>query len=287
MANNRHRAPKSTVDRRRRRDVRARRFPPQSAEPTPAPGPEPFASRRFRYVIGFDGSRGDAGAVVVVMGADNRVFFAPIPAESLEWEDMGWIDETSARASLGEAVPASTVDPFEQVVLDALNAGTTPPEHANGYASGGWITEDQFMRDVLAGHDDGSESRRFFLNNVVSNQQRPPAEQPTPGGKKPPLDRILDRIDDAIEAASVTSCACGCRRLITRASPSEWFATQECQLRWHNLNVTDPNAVYDRPDASHRMTRPAMLVALAAYRAERARRILNHVNPPAGGMSRL
>jgi hypothetical protein len=41
---------------------------------------------------------------------------------------------------------------------------------------------------------------------------------------------ILDQIDAAL--ADATSCLCGCTKVLTAASPSPWFASEECQARW-------------------------------------------------------
>lgn len=57
---------------------------------------------------------------------------------------------------------------------------------------------------------------------------------------------ILDRIDDAIEER----CACGCGRPLPADGPSGFFATQECQARWHAAQATSPDDVYERDDAA-------------------------------------
>jgi hypothetical protein len=57
---------------------------------------------------------------------------------------------------------------------------------------------------------------------------------------------ILTAIDDATDGR----CACGCGELLTVDSPSAWFATANCQQRWHGERVTDPADVYWRIDAA-------------------------------------
>jgi hypothetical protein len=57
---------------------------------------------------------------------------------------------------------------------------------------------------------------------------------------------ILDRIDDAIEER----CACGCGQPLHRDGPSGFFASQQCQARWHAGQATDPDDVYERDDAA-------------------------------------
>lgn len=61
---------------------------------------------------------------------------------------------------------------------------------------------------------------------------------------------ILDLIDNATEQR----CACGCRAALDPDGPSAWFASQECQRRWGDARATDPQDVYDRPDAEHELT---------------------------------
>jgi hypothetical protein len=41
---------------------------------------------------------------------------------------------------------------------------------------------------------------------------------------------ILDQIDAAL--ANSSRCLCGCTTALTAASPSPWFASEECQARW-------------------------------------------------------
>lgn len=53
----------------------------------------------------------------------------------------------------------------------------------------------------------------------------------------------------AIDAAVDNLCACGCRRRLNPDGPSAWFATQYCQHVWSQANATDPEQVYERPDA--------------------------------------
>jgi hypothetical protein len=65
---------------------------------------------------------------------------------------------------------------------------------------------------------------------------------------------ILDLIDEAI--ATGGCCACGCGRDLDPAGPSSFFATQDCQARWHAAQATDPGDVYDRPDPIIVHTRP-------------------------------
>jgi hypothetical protein len=67
-----------------------------------------------------------------------------------------------------------------------------------------------------------------------------PAPNPTPAGD------ILDQIDAAVDER----CACGCGRHLPPDGPSAYFATPECQARWHNGQATDPLDVYRRPDAA-------------------------------------
>lgn len=61
----------------------------------------------------------------------------------------------------------------------------------------------------------------------------------------PPVGDILDAVDDDGQLR----CACGCRQVITDASPSAYYATQDCQLRWMRRQATNPGEVYARPDA--------------------------------------
>lgn len=57
---------------------------------------------------------------------------------------------------------------------------------------------------------------------------------------------ILDQID----AATAGLCACGCTRSIPADGLSAWFASQDCQHRWHQRNATEPHEVYNRDDYS-------------------------------------
>lgn len=61
-----------------------------------------------------------------------------------------------------------------------------------------------------------------------------------------PVPDVLDRIDDAL----AERCACGCGRPLSPTGPSAWFATDQCQWRWHGARATGPDDVYGRPDAA-------------------------------------
>ncbi len=56
---------------------------------------------------------------------------------------------------------------------------------------------------------------------------------------------ILAQIDAATEGL----CACGCGRPLSDSGASAWFAQQDCQHAWMGQQATDPDDVYDRPDA--------------------------------------
>jgi hypothetical protein len=72
-------------------------------------------------------------------------------------------------------------------------------------------------------------------------------EQIIPPENPPPAaDDILDRIDAAIEER----CACGCSRPLHPNGPSGFFASQDCQARWHARLASDPHDVYERDDAA-------------------------------------
>jgi len=66
------------------------------------------------------------------------------------------------------------------------------------------------------------------------------AAAPAPAGD------VLDRIDAAVDE----QCACGCRKQIPPDGASAYFASPECQRRWHSAQATDADAVYRRPDAA-------------------------------------
>lgn len=52
----------------------------------------------------------------------------------------------------------------------------------------------------------------------------------------------------AIDAATEQLCACGCDRPLPAGGLSAWFASQDCQHRWHQRNAADPHEVYERDD---------------------------------------
>lgn len=62
------------------------------------------------------------------------------------------------------------------------------------------------------------------------------------------LDAIGDAITDAEQAPPPIMCACECGRAMPADTPSEFFATDTCQARWYDSQVTNPREVYTRPD---------------------------------------
>ncbi len=48
--------------------------------------------------------------------------------------------------------------------------------------------------------------------------------------------QLLDQIDAAVQG----QCACGCGALITVASPSAYFASYLCSVRWHHARYPQP-----------------------------------------------
>lgn len=81
---------------------------------------------------------------------------------------------------------------------------------------------------------------------------------------------ILSQIDAATEGL----CACGCGQRLPDTGASAWFARQECQHAWMQQQATDPDDVYDRPDATvydDGLSEPAWMDTIRQQVAEVAR----------------
>jgi hypothetical protein len=77
----------------------------------------------------------------------------------------------------------------------------------------------------------------------------PPREQPRSSPAS--AGDILERIDCLVAEAETARCGCGCGRPVLPDGPSADFATQDCQRTWHGRQSTDPDRVYNGPDATY------------------------------------
>lgn len=86
----------------------------------------------------------------------------------------------------------------------------------------------------------------------------------------PPVGDVLDAVDDEGRLC----CACGCRRVITDRSPSAYYASPECQQKWMQRQASNPQQVYQRPDA-HETIHADVVEAQRQYELEnpQARRL--------------
>lgn len=170
---------------------------------------------------------------------------APVDLEDFDlgsYTDVGyvssdgasWTQADSDGASWTEAPlpPASPYVTIEQILA------------AEEHVFQALRTSDPLSEDRLA-----LQARTEFDRVLMPAVRRRMAEQelaarvaaaPAPAGD------ILDRIDAAVDEL----CACGCGKPVPPDGASAYFASPECQRRWHSAQATDADAVYRRPDAA-------------------------------------
>lgn len=137
------------------------------------------------------------------------------------------------------------------VYTSSAGASDRPSESdLAGWADIGYITEPDTTvppcnldTDLTFAHNWATDPDRAAAQ--LEQQIRRAYEARTDTAPAPPGD-VLDRIDAAVNQ----QCACGCRTPIGDASPSAYFASAACQSRWANRQATDPQDVYQRPDAA-------------------------------------
>jgi hypothetical protein len=91
---------------------------------------------------------------------------------------------------------------------------------------------DEFARVIMPAVIRREQARQELADRL--------AAAPAPAGD------VLDRIDAAVDEL----CACGCRKQVPADGASAYFASPDCQQRWHSAQTTDPQDVYRRDDAA-------------------------------------
>lgn len=127
------------------------------------------------------------------------------------------------------------------------------------------------VREAIAVRAEEDAARPSLHENHIHINTRPPtsppARTPTGSARRPAPGGVLDTVADD----GSLLCACGCGVQITDASPSAYYASQDCQHQALQANATDPDEVYEGEDADTLLGYEAISSNLVHGRMDRSR----------------